>query len=54
MNIVRVPVKIGNTTVVLSSVKHYEVEQIADRKRSPDAKVVVHVDLTDGHPFKVL
>lgn len=53
MNVVGVPVQISDGTIVLASIKHDQVEQTADAEASPNTEVVVHLDLTNGHPFKV-
>jgi hypothetical protein len=37
----------------MAGVKHDQVDKLADLERAPHTKVVVHVDLTDRHPFKV-
>lgn len=37
-----IPVKIGDRSIVLTSVKHDEIKQCADRKASPNSQVVVH------------
>lgn len=39
MNVVRVPVQVGDGSVVLSSVEHDQVDKIADLKVSPDAEL---------------
>ena len=53
MNVVGVPVQISNGTIVLTSIKHDQVKQTANAETSPDTKVIVHLNLTNGHPLKV-
>lgn len=53
MDIIGVPIEIGYGAVVLTSVEHDQIKQTADAEAAPDAEVVVHLDLTNGHPFKV-
>jgi hypothetical protein len=53
VDVVGVPVEIGDGAVVLTGIKHDQIEQAADAEASPDTKVIVHLDLTDRHPLKV-
>ena len=50
MDVVGVPIEIGNTAIVLSSVQHDEVQKGAELEASPDAEIVGHLDLPDWHP----
>lgn len=45
VDVVRVPVEIGDRAVVLTSVKHDEINELANLEGPPDAKIVVHIDL---------
>lgn len=53
VDVVRVPVQVGDGPVVLPRVEHHQVEQLADAEGAPDAQVVVHLDLPDRHPLEV-
>lgn len=53
VDVISVPVEIGNGAVVLTGVKHNQVEQAANAEASPDTEVVVHLNLTNGHPLEV-
>lgn len=53
VNVLCVPAKVGDTTVVVASVQHDQVEKTADAESSPDTKVVVHVNLTNGHVLEI-
>jgi hypothetical protein len=53
VDVVGVPVEIGDGAVVLTGIEHDQIEQAADAEASPDTEVIVHLDLTDGHPLKV-
>lgn len=53
VNVIGVPVKIGDGAVVLTSVEHDQVEQTTNAEASPDTEVVVHLNLTNGHPLEV-
>lgn len=53
MHVIGVPVQVCDTAVVLACVEHDEIHQVADLEVAPDAQVVVHFDLANGHPFKV-
>ena len=50
MDVVGVPVQVCDGTVVLPGVEHDQVEERSNRVAAPDTKVVIHLDLTDGHP----
>jgi hypothetical protein len=52
VDIVRVPVKIGDRTIVLAGIEHDKIEERSNREATPDTKVVVHLDLADRHPSK--
>ena len=45
MNVIGVPVEIGDGSVVLPGVKHDEIKQGSDWKTPPNAEVIVHLDL---------
>jgi hypothetical protein len=45
--------KSGDAPVVVTGVEHDQVDQLAEGEVPPDAKVVVHVYLSDRHPFEV-
>ncbi len=53
MNVMSIPIQICDGAIILSSVKHDEIQQGAELEASPDPKVVVHFDLADGHPLEV-
>jgi hypothetical protein len=53
MDVVGVPVEIGNGAVVLTGIKHDQIKQTSNAEASPDTEVIVHFDLTDRHPLKV-
>lgn len=53
MDVVRVPVEISDAAIVLPGIEHDQIKQGADLEVSPDAKVIVHLDLADRHPFEV-
>jgi len=53
MHIIGVPVQICDGPVVLASVQHGQIDELADRERPPNSQVVVHVDLPDRHPLEV-
>jgi hypothetical protein len=53
VDVIGVPVEISNGTIVLTCIQHDQIEKTADAETSPDAKVIVHFDLTDGHPFEI-
>ena len=46
VDIVGVPVQIGDRAIILTSVQHGQVQEIAKLEVSPDPQVVVHLDLT--------
>jgi len=46
-------VKIGDGPVVDARVQHDQAEEVAKLKVSPDAQIVLGLDLADGHPLKV-
>jgi hypothetical protein len=46
--------KSGDAPVVVTGVEHDQVDQLAKGEVSPDPEVVVHVYLSDRHPFEVL
>lgn len=39
--------------VVCKQIDTYKIDKFAKREAPPDTEVVVHVDLTDRHPFEV-
>jgi len=47
------PVQVSDTTVVLTSIEHDQVEKGSDGEGAPDSEVVVHLDLTNWHPLEV-
>lgn len=53
MHVVRVPVQVSDTPVVLTGVQHDKIEERANGERAPNPEVVVHLYLADGHPFEV-
>lgn len=53
MNVVRVPVEVSDTAIVLAGVEHDKIHEITDLEVTPDSKIVIHLNLSDGHPFKV-
>ena len=53
VDVVGVVVEIGDTSVVLAGIEHDKVEERTDREGSPDAQVVVQLNLPNGHPFEV-
>ena len=53
MDIVGVPVQVSDTAVVLTGVEHDQIEKVSNGEVTPDTEVVVHLDLTDWHPFEV-
>jgi hypothetical protein len=53
VDVVGVPVQISDPAVVMTSVEHDQVHNIAKGERPPDTQIVVHLDLTEGHPFEV-
>jgi len=53
VDVIGVPVEICDGAVVLAGVEHDQVEQAANAEAAPDTEVVVHFDLTNGHPLKV-
>ena len=50
MDVVGVPVQISDGSIVLSGIKHDQIEERSNGEAAPDTEVVVHLDLTDGHP----
>lgn len=46
MNIIRVPVEVGNGSIVMTSIEHNDIEKGTNGEAPPDAQVVVHLDLT--------
>ena len=53
VNVVGVGIDVGYIAVILTSVKHDQVEESADAKATPNSQIVIHFDLTDWHPLKV-
>lgn len=53
MDVVGVPVEIGNRPIVLPSIEHHQIEQRAYREAPPNSQIVVHLDLANRHPFEV-
>lgn len=53
MHIVRVPIQVGDGSIVLTGVKHDQVNQGADGEGSPDTQIVIHFHLSNGHPLEV-
>lgn len=53
MHIVGVPVQICDRPVILASVQHRQIDELADGERPPNSQVVIHVDLPDRHPLEV-
>ena len=49
----RIPVEISDRSVIITSIQHDKVDQSAQVERSPDAKIVVHLHLSDWHPLEV-
>jgi hypothetical protein len=53
MNVISIPVQIRNRTIVLTSIKHEEIHQVANLEVTPDTEIVVHLNLANWHPFEV-
>ena len=53
VNVMSVPIQISDGPVVVTSIKHDEIKQCADRKASPNPQVVVHLNLPNRHPLKL-
>lgn len=45
--------EISDGTIVVASVKHGQIEKGTHLEVPPDSKVVVHVNLTNGHPLEI-
>lgn len=45
MDVIGIPVKIGDGSIVLPGIQHDEIEQRSDRKTPPNPEVIVHFDL---------
>lgn len=46
MDVVGVPVQVGDRAVVLAGVQHDDIQERSELEAPPDAQVVVHLDLT--------
>lgn len=46
MNVVGVPVKVGERSVIMTCIEHDQIEQRPDGEGSPDTEIVVHLDLS--------
>lgn len=46
LHVIRVPVEIGNGSVVRARVQHDQVDQVAQLEAPPDSQVVIELDLT--------
>lgn len=53
MDIVRVPIEIGDRPIVLSGIEHDEIKQRADGEAAPNPQIIVHLHLADRHPLKI-
>lgn len=53
MDIISVPVEVGDAAIVLASVEHNEIHKISNLEISPDSKIVIHLNLSNGHPLKI-
>jgi len=49
----RVPVEIRDRSVIITSIQHDKVNKSTQVEGSPDTKIVVHLNLSDRHPFEV-
>ena len=43
----------GNAAIIIPRVQDYQIRQIPQGKRSPDAQVIVQIYLADRHPFEI-
>jgi hypothetical protein len=48
MDVVRIPVQVGDGAVVLSSIEHDQVDEVADLEVSPDAELEQGKNLMNG------
>ena len=53
VDVMCIPVQIGDGSIVVTSIKHYKVKQCTDRKASPNSQIVIHFNLANWHPLKV-
>lgn len=47
------PSKTSNAPIIVSSVQHDKVEKVAHRKTTPDAQVIIHINLAKRDPLEV-
>lgn len=45
--------QISDTAIILTSIEHDEIHQIAKLEISPDSQIIIHLHLSDRHPLKV-
>lgn len=53
MDVMGIPVEVRDGPIVLPGIQHNKIEKRTKGEGAPDAEVVVHLDLPDGHPFEV-
>ena len=53
VDVMSIPVQIGDGPIVLTSVKHDKVKERADREAPPNPQIVVHLNLANRHPLEV-
>jgi hypothetical protein len=53
MNIISVLIKVSDAAIILANAKHDEIHKVPNLEVSPYAEVVIHLNLSDGHPLKV-
>lgn len=52
-DIVSIPIERRDRPIVVPSIKHNQINKLAQREATPDSEIVIHVDLADGHPLEV-
>ena len=53
MDVGGIPVEVRDGPIILPCIQHDKIEEGTKGEGAPDAEVVVHFDLPDGHPFEI-
>ncbi len=45
--------QISDTAIILTSIEHDKIHQVAKLEIPPDSQIIIHLHLSDRHPLKV-
>ena len=53
LDVAGVPVQIRDAAIVIACIQHDQIDQPTDLEGSPNAEVIIHLDLSHWHPFEI-